>query len=288
MKKIIVAGSLNADLGITAPHLPAGGETLTGGGFYTGCGGKGANQATAAGRFGADVVMCGCVGADAFGGMLTENLVAAGADVSLVRRVDGVPTGVAVILLTGGENRIILDRGANAHLSEEDVERALLLCGKGDIWLTQLENPLPVVGYGLRRAKERGLFTILNPAPADAAVLPFLRYVDLLTPNEGERALLGGTKALFSAGVGAVVTTLGGSGYEIACGADAEQYPCIDVPVLDTTGAGDTFCGALAAELARGASLADAARLASKAASIACTRKGAAASIPTREETLAY
>ena len=287
MKRIYLLGSFNMDLTIRAPYQPEAGETLKGGDFMITPGGKGANQAYACANLGGDVVMSGCVGKDEFGDRLLTGLKSVGADVSRVRRADRT-TGVAVILLTGGENRIILDRGANALLSEEDVERALLLCGEGDIWLTQLENPLPVVGYGLRRAKERGLFTILNPAPADAAVLPFLRYVDLLTPNEGERALLGGTKALFSAGVGAVVTTLGGSGYEIACGADAVQYPCIDVPVLDTTGAGDTFCGALAAELARGASLADAARLASKAASIACTRKGAAASIPTREETLAY
>ncbi len=288
MKRVVVAGSLNADLSITAPYCPAGGETLTGEGFFTGCGGKGANQATAAGRFGADVCMCGCVGSDAFGEALKNSLSAAGVNVGLVRTVSGVPTGVAVILVTGGENRIILDKGANACLSENDIDGALSLCRAGDIWLTQLENPLPVVGYGLRRAREKGLFTILNPAPADPAATAFLPYVDLVTPNEGELALLGGKKTLFRAGVKAILTTLGKRGYEIDRGTGGTHYGCIDVKVADTTAAGDTLCGALAAELARGAPLEETASLASKAASIACSRKGAACSIPTREETIAF
>lgn len=288
MKRVIVAGSLNADLSITAPYCPAGGETLTGGGFLTGCGGKGANQATAAAKFGAETFMCGCVGADPFGSLLLRSLNGAGVRTDLVRTIEGVATGVAVILITGGENRIVLDRGANGCLSERDIDEALGLCLEGDIWLTQLENPIGIIGYGLRRARERGLFTILNPAPARQDAVGLLSDIDLVTPNEGELALLGGKERLFSAGVKCILTTLGAKGYEIDCGDGGRRHPCIDVHVVDTTAAGDTLCGALAAELARGTSLEQAAQLASKAASIACSRKGAAASIPTREETLAF
>lgn len=288
MKRVIVVGSLNADLSIQTPYIPKGGETLSGNGFLIGCGGKGANQATAAGKFSAQTYMCGCVGTDVFANMLIENLKANGVSVEHVRAVADVSTGVAVILVSHGENRIVLDSGANACLSECDIDRALEHCSEGDIWLTQLENPIAIIGYGLRRAKEKGLYTILNPAPADQNILPFLKYADLITPNEGELAMLGGKEMLFAAGVQSILTTLGGNGFEIDRGTGGKHYPCISVNVVDTTAAGDTLCGTLAAELARGASLEDAAILAGKAASIACSRKGAASSIPMREETLAF
>ena len=133
MKKVIVAGSLNMDMCINAPYCPKGGETLTGGGFMTNAGGKGANQATAAGKLGARVSMCGCVGEDAFGDQLIESLRAANVDTQFVRRQKEVCTGIAVILVTGGENRIILDKGANACLCEADIDRALDNAEAGDI-----------------------------------------------------------------------------------------------------------------------------------------------------------
>lgn len=288
MKKVIVVGSLNMDMCINAPYCPKGGETLTGGGFMTNAGGKGANQATAAGKLGARVLMCGCVGEDAFAGQLIDSLRAAEVDTQFVRRQTGVCTGIAVILVTGGENRIILDKGANACLCEEDIDRVLEHAEAGDIYLTQLENPVEMIGYGLRRAKEKGLYTILNPAPADPSAASFFRYADLITPNESELEILGGKEKIFAAGVRTIVTTLGSRGYEIADTTSAKEYPCLRVRAVDTTAAGDTVCGGLAAELARGASLEEAMAFASKAASIACTRKGAAQSVPTREEVDAF
>ncbi len=287
-RKVIVTGSLNMDLVINAPYCPRGGETLTGSGFMTNGGGKGANQATAAGKLGARVLMCGCVGDDAFGEQLMENLRAANVDTRCIRRAQNCPTGIAVILVTGGENRIILDKGANAQLSREDIDRVLAQAREGDIYLTQLENPVPVVGYGLRKAKEAGLYTILNPAPADRAIAEFLPYVDLITPNESEAELLGGKEELFRSGVGTVATTLGADGYEIAHSNGSVRYPCIRVKAVDTTAAGDTLCGGLAAQLAAGKSLEEAMAFGSKAASIACTRRGAAQSVPAREEVLNF
>lgn len=284
MKRVIVVGSLNTDMVIHAPYCPQGGETLTGSGFMVNCGGKGANQATAAAKLGGNVLMCGCVGADMFGDTLIESLKSAGANVRYVRKVDGVPTGTAVIVVTDGENRIVLDKGANAELCEADIDAVLKEAQSGDIYLTQLENPVDVVGYGLKRAKELGLTTILNPAPANIGIMRYFSYVDLITPNESELEIFGGKGMLFKNGVKVIVTTLGGKGYEYADFMNAKRYPCIDAKVIDTTGAGDTFCGGIAVKLAEGKSLEEAMAFGSKAASIACTRKGAAASVPTRIE----
>lgn len=288
MKKIYVAGSLNMDLCIETPYMPKAGETITGGGFMTNGGGKGANQATAAAKLGGKVRMCGVVGEDSFGEILLRNLSSAGADVSFVRKSGKASTGIAVIIVSGGDNRIILDKGTNALLTEEDIDAFLNDAEEGDVFLTQLENPFSVVGYGLQKAKEKGLFTILNPAPADPAISPWFAYVDLITPNESELELLGGKKTLFASGIRTIVTTLGSAGYEIADGKSSVRYPCLKVKAIDTTAAGDTLCGGLAVGLAEGKSLADACAFGSKAASIACTRRGAQQSIPLRDEVLQY
>ena len=285
---IYIAGSLNMDLCIESPYMPKAGETITGSGFITNGGGKGANQATAAAKLGGKVRMCGVVGNDSFGETLLNNLSAAGADVSFVKKTDNAPTGIAVIIISEGNNRIILDKGANALLTENDVDKFLSGAKKGDIYLTQLENPIDVIGYGLKRAKELGLFTILNPAPANTDVAKYFGFVDLITPNETELAIFGGKEKLFACGIKKIVTTLGSKGYEIADENGAEIYPCLKVNAVDTTAAGDTLCGGLAVGLSEGMSLEDACAFGSKAASIACTRKGAQQSIPTREELQNY
>ena len=287
MKKIIIVGSINTDLVISAPYMPEKGETLTGGGFFTAHGGKGANQAVAAARLGGKVIMCGCVGDDEFGKNAVSSLAADGIDVSHIRTVTGVPTGTAVIIVVKGDNRIILDKGANAHLSEADIDGALSVAEEGDIYLTQLENPVSVIGYGLKKAKEKGLKVILNPAPADVSVKPYLRYCDMVTPNETELELLGGRAELLACAEN-VITTLGGDGYEISRGKESEKYPCIKVEPVDTTAAGDTLCGGMAARLAAGDTLEAAVRYGSMAASVACTRKGAQPSIPTPDEISKY
>lgn len=288
MKKVIIAGSLNTDLVINAPYAPRGGETIMGSGFMVNSGGKGANQATAVAKLGGRAYMCGCVGADAFGEELIKNLRGAGVNTDFVRKIEGTPSGVAIIVVTEGENRIIIDSGANGQLSEADIDKALSQAEAGDIYLTQLENPIDVVGYGLQRAKEKGLFTVLNPAPANKEILKYAEFVDIITPNETENEILGGKDSLFARGIKTVITTLGGAGYEIATAEGARTYPCIKITPVDTTAAGDTATGGLCAKLAEGASVEEAMAYGSLAASIACTRKGAQMSIPTRCEVEDY
>ena len=280
MKKIIVVGSINTDLVIKAPYMPQTGETLTGSGFFTAHGGKGANQAVAAARLGGNVIMCGCVGNDDFGKSAIDSLKADGVDVSHVKVVDGVPTGTAIIIVENGDNRIILDKGANACLTEADIDNVLQTASSGDIYLTQLENSIDVIGYGLKKAREKGMFVVLNPAPANRDIEKYLKYCNLITPNESETELFGGKQAL-KAQAEEVLITLGSKGFEVG----EKVYPCIKVEnVVDTTAAGDTLCGGLVASLSFGANLVDSAKFGSKAASIACTRYGAQPSIPTKEE----
>ena len=288
MKNIYVLGSLNMDLCIETPYVPSKGETIVGSNFITNGGGKGANQATAASKLGGNVYMCGAVGNDEFGKTLIANLKNAGANTSFVKTVNDVSTGIAVIILSQGDNRIILDKGANQTVTESDVDEFLKQATEGDIFLTQLENPIEIIGYGLKIAKEKGLVTILNPAPANNEIIKYLPYVDIITPNETEMEILGGKEKLFNSGITKIVTTLGAKGYEISTLTESKTYPCIKIVPVDTTAAGDTLCGGLAVGLSRGATLEEACAYGSKAASIACTRKGAQMSIPTEEEVKSF
>ena len=281
---IYVVGSLNMDLCIETPYIPKKGETITGKNFMTNGGGKGANQSVAAGKLGGKVAMCGNVGNDAFGEELIGNLKKAGVECSHVKALDGYSTGIAVIVLSEGDNRIILDKGANAALKKEDIDDFLKNGKKGDVYLTQLENPIEIIGYGLKTAKEKGLTTILNPAPANKDILPYLCYADIVTPNETELEIFGGREKMFEIGVKKLVVTLGGAGYEICDEKGSKRYPCIKVKPVDTTAAGDTFCGGLAVGLSEGKTIEEACAFGSKAASIACTRRGAQQSVPTKKE----
>lgn len=282
-KKIFIVGSINTDLVINAPYMPQQGETLQGSDFITARGGKGANQAVAAARLGGSVVMCGCIGNDAFGEEAIRFLQKDGIDVSHIRRIENASTGTAVIVVIDGNNRIILDRGANACLMEKDIDETLETARVGDIYLTQLENPIEIIGYGLKKAKEKGMYVVLNPAPANKEIEPYLGYCDLITPNESELELLGGREKLLEK-VETLLVTLGGEGFEITTKVDTQKYSCMKVKVVDTTAAGDTLCGGLVVKMAEGKLLAEAAKFGSKAASIACTRKGAQPSIPMRNE----
>ena len=290
MKHIYLFGSLNADLTIRAPYLPEAGETLTGSDFMLTAGGKGANQAYAAANLGGKVSMAGCVGQDPFGEMLLESLKKAGADVTRVRKIDR-NTGVAVITVIDGDNRIILDRGANDEACAADVD-ALLSDARDGIFMTQLETPMPVVRYALAQAKKRGLYTLLNPAPAVDEARKLVPFADLITPNETELKLLTGEsdvergcKKLLDMGAGAVLATLGKLG-SFYCGRDGTaKIDLVEVgKTVDTTAAGDTYCGALAVKLAEGARIVEAAKFASLCSGITVTRRGAQVSIPTRAE----
>lgn len=287
MKNIYIVGSINTDLVITTPYMPKAGETLTGSGFFVARGGKGANQAVAAARLSGKVVMCGCVGDDDFGKSAVGAFKEVGIDVSHIRAVSGVPSGTAVIIIENGDNRIILDKGANAELSEKDIDEALKDAKAGDIYLTQLENPIEIIGYGLKKAREKGMYVILNPAPANKGIVPYLKYCDLVTPNETETEIMGGKEFLLSQ-VPTLLVTLGGNGFEITDKNGSKHYDCIKIKPVDTTAAGDTLCGGLAAMLAKGKTLEESSIFGSKAASIACTRKGAQPSMPTLTEVENY
>lgn len=290
MKKVFVFGSLNMDLVIHSPYLPQRGETMFGSGFMTNPGGKGANQAAAAGKLGAKVYMGGAVGGDSFGAQLLDTLRGFGVNVDAVRTINDCSTGIAVILVIEGDNRIILDGGANQRVTEADVDRLLDKAEAGDIFLCPLENPIPVLGYALRTAREKGMYVVLNPAPMNSAIVPYLCHVDMLIPNESEFAFLcgnnlaeGGEK-MRALGVKDMAVTLGSKGYCYISRGEMVCEDCIQVPVVDTTAAGDTFCGALCAELSMGKTVAQALSFANRAAAVTVTRKGAQSAIPIREE----
>ena len=285
--RLFVLGSINTDLVINTPYIPHQGETLIGSGFFTAHGGKGANQAVAAARSGAKVLMCGAVGDDEFGKSSRQSLLDEGIDCSFVKIVKNCPSGVAVIIVNNGDNRIILDTGANYKVTKEDVDKFLEESTNGDIFLTQLELPIDVVGYALQKAKEKGLFVVLNPAPANKQISSYLKYVDLLTPNENECEQIGLSESSFNKD-STLIITLGSKGYRIINKELDNVYPCIKVKAIDTTAAGDTFCGAMLAKMLNGENLIESAKYGSKAASIACTRKGAQPSIPTKTEIDKY
>ena len=298
MPKVIVFGSMNMDLSIDAPRVPAAGETLSGSGSITAAGGKGANQAVAAARLGVDVCMVAAVGADGFGEELAGGLAGAGVDVSLVRRLSDVTTGVAVILRTEGENRIVLHAGANHALDASDVVADLRRIGeKDDVFVTQGECDPAATEAALREAHGLGLYTIYNPAPARPAPDDLWPCVDLVCLNETECQIMCGVlpvddatclaaaRRLRELGAGTVVITLGAAG-SFGLGADGEpvRVPAAPANVVDTTAAGDTFIGALAAGRARSFSLAEAMSWGSLAAAITVGRLGAQPSIPTAAE----
>ncbi len=275
--KIGVVGSINLDLVASGAPLPAPGETVTGAQFAQHPGGKGANQALAARRLGAEVVMVGCVGDDTLAEPALALLRAEGVDVSGVMFETGVPTGIALIAVSPeGENQITVASGANGQVSESDA-MGLPMC---DAVLCQLEVPLQAVIAALTAEVERGLFAV-NLAPAIPVPDRLLRLADLLIVNEIEAAFYGDA---LHAGKGLVALTLGGDGAVLyRSGVEVVRIGAFDVSVVDTTGAGDTFCGALVLALAEGQGEADALRFASAAAALAVTKPGAQPSLPRRE-----
>lgn len=287
MKKIFILGSVNTDFVINAPYIPQKGETLAGDGFFTARGGKGANQAVAAARLGGNVSFCGAIGDDVFGEDAIASLKKEGICVDHVKKISNTSTGTAIIIICNGDNRIILDSGANAHINNDVVDAFLENAERGDIFLAQLENPVTVVAHGLQKAKEKGMYVVLNPAPANKEILPFIKYCDLLVPNDSECKLLGGEKELLKS-VNTLLITLGDKGYAIIDKICKKESPCIKIKPVDTTAAGDTLCGGLVASLAEGKSLDESAKYGSLAATIACTKKGAQPSIPYKQQVAEY
>lgn len=296
MGRVHVIGSVNTDLVIRLARLPRPGETVLGGEFAVYGGGKGANQAIAAARAGASVTMIGCLGDDDFGAARLADLVREGIEVGGVRRLPGLASGVALIGVDAdGQNAIMVASGANAQATPDLVE--VVTTSAGDVVLLQLELPLPVVAASLRAARRTGALAVLNAAPMHPGAIDLLASVDLLVVNEVEAAdLLGGpaapidavaTRRLVALGPPRVVVTLGGQGVLIGDGDRVTAVPALPVAVVDTTGAGDAFCGVLAAALAAGHDLVMAARRGVVASGLAVTRAGAQSSLPSQAEIAA-
>jgi ribokinase len=297
---IVVVGSLNADLVVRVPRFPVAGETISGDGFAVMPGGKGANQACAAGRLGGVVAMVGQVGRDDQGGMLRESLRRAGVDVRLVDQDEQAATGVAIISIDAtGENQIILAAGANGTFTPERLARALPLIRSASVLLLQLEIPLDTVMRAAMEAQAAGVTVVLDPAPARDVPDQLLRLASHVTPNEGELARLVGASVadepsmaeidaqaaqLIARGSTRVLAKLGARGVRLITADGATQWPARPVTPVDTTAAGDAFNGAFAVALSEGADFDRAIRFATTAAAISVTRHGAQPSMPTRAE----
>jgi len=297
-RRVLVVGSANVDFTVAASRLPAVGETVSGGTLLVNHGGKGANQAVAARRLGAEVRLVACVGDDASGRGIRAALQAEGIGVDGMMVTADAATGTALIVVDGqGRNQIVVAPGANWRLSVEHVRARADDFAWAQVVMCQLETPLDTLAWALAEARRRGLVTVLNPAPVREGIADNVwRLVDYLTPNEGEAERLSGVavrdagsaaaagRALRGRGVGAVIVTLGSQG-SLACTArDDIRVPAFPVEAVDTTAAGDAFNGALGAALAGRDPLPDALRFASAAAALACTRRGAQPSLPTRAE----
>jgi ribokinase len=283
---VVVVGSVNVDLVVKVPRLPKPGETVVGGRFSTIPGGKGANQAVAAARLGAKVWMVGLTGDDAFGRESRRDLEDNGVDVSTLGSSSS-PTGIATIIVDdAGENLIAVASGANHDLTAEIVYECLAQMPAEDAVLSSnLEIPEAAVAAAATIAVERGWRFVLNPAPFRPIPADLLRLCDVLTPNELESRALGPVDEMLAHGVGALVVTRGAAGTDVfRAGSPPRHESALRVDVVDTTGAGDAFTGALAWSLAEGHDLEDSVRRATAAGSLACRALGARASMPDREE----
>jgi ribokinase len=290
--RVLVVGSANVDFTLALSRLPTAGETVTNGTLLVNHGGKGANQAVAARRLGADVRLIGCVGDDASGSAVRAALAAEGVGTAGLATSGAAATGTALILVDReGRNQIAVAPGANRALTVEHVRERIADVVWAEIVLASCEVPLDAVRCALELACRRGIATVLNPAPVPDVGLDFLQLVDYLTPNAGEAARLSGVDGdaaaaaiLMARGARSVVVTLGERGV-LACGDGPPQHvPAFGVDVVDTTAAGDAFNGALAVALTEGRERLAALRFASAAAALTCTRRGAQASLPTRAE----
>ena len=289
--RVLVVGGANVDYVVAAPRLPAPGETVAGGSLLVNHGGKGANQAVAARRLGAEVRFLGCVGDDAAGATVRARLAAEGIDVSGMFSTAEAATGAALIVVDpDGRYQIAVAPGANHCLRVEWLATRSEHFAWPEVVVCPLELPPATVAWTLREARARGVLTVLNPAPVQPLPDDAWSCVDYLTPNEGEAARLSGGRTdpeaaaaiLLARGVGTVVVTLGAEGALARHGATTLRVPAPAITAIDTTGAGDAFNGALAVALGESRPLAEALRFASAAGALTCTSRGAQDSLPAR------
>jgi ribokinase len=292
MARVVVVGSINMDLVTLASRFAGPGETILGERFLTVHGGKGANQAVAATRLGADVALVGAVGDDAFGTQLYEGLAREGVSLEHVARIADCGSGTASITVAEGDNHIIIVPAANARVTPAQIERAQSTLASADAILVQMEIPLESVEATLRLGQRLGKPVILNPAPAQPLPVEWLKLARYLTPNQHELAILLGADAhedfrsLMQRAPAPVVLTRGGDGAWYRDDSESAHQPGFKVDVVDTTGAGDTFNAALAVFLHEG--LPTAVRKACAAAALSVTRLGAQGGMPTRAELDAF
>ncbi len=297
---VLVVGSLNMDVAVRTPRMPAPGETILGNNLVISPGGKGANQAVAVARMGARCIMIGRVGTDMFGSQILKGLQDEYIDCSSILTTENAPTGVAVIMVDSkGENSIVVASGANALLTPDDIFGHEKLFEQASVVVLQLETPMPTVRAAADMARRKGCKVILDPAPAPASknLCSELCNVDILTPNASEAEHITGSKAveervdkaiagdLIARGAKAAVLKLGARG-ALAVDAAGHFYtvPAYKVDVVDTTAAGDAFTGALAVAIASGMGLHEATQLAAAAGALACTKIGAQTAMPTAAE----
>lgn len=301
MADVVVVGSLNMDLVVRTARMPKPGETVPGEQFTTVPGGKGANQAAAAARLGASVEMIGCVGDDAFGPTILENLRAQGVGIDHVRVVEGAASGTAMIIVDErGENSIVVAPGANALVTVEDVQRARETIAGARYLVMQFEIPLPVVCAAIEMAEELQVPVILNAAPAHGIDADILGRVPYVIVNEHEAEFLTSiqivdldsarlaARAMHTIGIAHPILTLGGDGALLATPLRTIHVPARRVEVVDTTAAGDAFAGGLTVALLRGEPLEDAVRYATCAGTLATTVLGAQPSLPSAEQVEAF
>lgn len=300
MSAILVIGSLNMDLVVTTPKVPVVGETVLGSGFMTVPGGKGANQAVAAARLGGSVSMVGCVGNDAFAETLLNNLKQNSVDTSKVRVLDGIPTGIAMIVVNAGNNFIIVDPGANYQLTPPMINSVEELIKQSRILVVQLEIPPDAVERAIEIAKKNKVKVLLNPAPARKLDESLLSKVDIITPNETECEIITGfpvksiedaKKAvayLMGKGIPNVIVTMGGKGVVYNSGTGILHKAVPKVKVIDTTAAGDSFSGAIAVALSQGRAIDEAVDFGNIVGTLTVMKKGAQTSLPTLQDVLNF
>ena len=297
MNKIYVVGSINMDMVITTPYIPAEGETLTGSNFFLNGGGKGANQAVAAAKQNVKTFLIGNVGNDIYGKDLINNLSDYNVDTTYLHKLNDTPTGVAMIIIHNNDNRIILDGGANHKVTYNQIDEALMSAEENDIFITQLENNMNAVTYGLIQAKEHKMITIFNPAPAKEINKELYNYIDYLILNETECEILSGLypkdedviKQVYEKlSVNNLIITLGSKGSLLVKKDEIIKISPNKVDAIDTTAAGDTYVGVFASQLVKGKNKGDALNYASIASSLTCLKKGAQQSIPFEKEVLEY
>ncbi|RMA82050.1 MULTISPECIES: ribokinase [Enterobacter] len=294
---LVVLGSINADHILNLESFPTPGETVTGNQYQVAFGGKGANQAVAAGRSGANIAFIACTGDDDTGERVRKQLASDNIDIAPVSVVAGESTGVALIFVNAeGENVIGIHAGANAALTTERVEAQRAIIAGAEALLMQLESPVESVLAAAKIAHENHTTVVLNPAPARVLSDELLALVDIITPNETEAEKLTGfcvendddaaraARALHDKGIGTVIITLGSRGVWASVNGEGRRVPGFKVKAIDTIAAGDTFNGALVTALLEGKRMDDAIRFAHAAAAIAVTRKGAQPSVPWRKE----